>query len=363
MRARITINGRFLTRRATGVERFAKELLQAWWDGGATAEAVRIVAPGGTVPVDTQGLGIPLESLGALRGHAWEQLELPQHCRGDMLVNLCNSGPLSHESQLAVLHDAGPVAIPSAYGFAYRNWHRWMLHGLMRRARIVATVSRFSASGLMRYFGRKARSIEIIYEGGEHILRAPADARILERLGLERGRYVLAVGSRSPNKNFAAVAVAASLLRDLHVKVVAVGGHNPRVFARTDSKAEEESLVMAGYTSDSELRALYEHAQCFVFPSHYEGFGLPPLEAMHCGCPVVVSSRSALPEICGEAAAYCDPDSPADIAQQLRRVITSAALQQELREAGFARAAQFSWKQAAARLEELLCSGPLGEPA
>jgi glycosyltransferase involved in cell wall biosynthesis len=84
---------------------------------------------------------------------------------------------------------------------------------------------------------------------------------------------------------------------------------------------------------------------------------------MHCGCPVVVSRRSALPEICGEAAAYCDPGSPADIAQQLRRVITSLSLQQELREAGFVRAAQFSWKHAAARLEELLRSGPLGAPA
>lgn len=354
MNPRITINGRFLTRRATGVERFAKELLQAWWSRGSGADSVRIVAPARKTPIDPQGLDIPLETLGALQGHAWEQLELPQHCRGDLLVNLCNSGPLSHEPQLAVLHDAGPVANPAAYGFAYRNWHRWMLHGLMRRARIVATVSHFSATELMHYFGRKARGIEIIYEGGEHILRTPSDPRIFARLGLDRQRYVLAVGSRSPNKNFAAVALAADMLKDLGIRVVAVGGHNPRVFARTDSRAEEGSLLMAGYASDGELRALYEHAQCFVFPSYYEGFGLPPLEAMHCGCPVVVSKRSALPEICGDAAAYCDPDDPSDVARQLRRVIESPALQAELREAGFGRAALFSWTRAASLFAELL---------
>ena len=106
--------------------------------------------------------------------------------------------------------------------------------------------------------------------------------------------------------------------------------------------------------TDGELRALYESATCFVFPSFYEGFGLPPLEAMHCGCPVVVSDRAALPEVCGSAAVYCDPDDPADIAKQLRLVLTSPTLRSELRAAGIERARQFSWRKSAAQLNELL---------
>jgi glycosyltransferase involved in cell wall biosynthesis len=113
-------------------------------------------------------------------------------------------------------------------------------------------------------------------------------------------------------------------------------------------------LVPAGYVTNGELRALYESAACFVFPSFYEGFGLPPLEAMHCGCPVVVSDRASLPEVCGSAAVYCDPDDPADIAKQLRLVLTSPTLRSELRAAGIERARQFSWRKSAAQLNELL---------
>jgi glycosyltransferase involved in cell wall biosynthesis len=102
------------------------------------------------------------------------------------------------------------------------------------------------------------------------------------------------------------------------------------------------------------LRALYENAACFIFPSFYEGFGLPPLEAMHCGCPVIVSDRASLPEVCGDAAVYCDPDDPADIARQLRLVLTSSELRRELREAGFARARSFGWQRSAEQLNELL---------
>jgi glycosyltransferase involved in cell wall biosynthesis len=112
--------------------------------------------------------------------------------------------------------------------------------------------------------------------------------------------------------------------------------------------------VLAGYVSDGELRALYEHAQCFLFPSLYEGFGLPPLEAMHCGCPTIVSNRTSLPEVCGDGAAYCDPTDPADIARQLQRVLSSASLRQELRERGLARAQSFSWKSAAQQLQALV---------
>jgi len=194
--------------------------------------------------------------------------------------------------------------------------------------------------------------IEVIGEGGEHILQEPADPEIFDRLELRGRRFVLAVGSASPTKNLAALLKVLPLLRELGVCVVAAGGGNHRVFRATGG-APAGGLVRAGYVSNAELRALYEAAECFVFPSLYEGFGLPPLEAMTCGCPVLVSRRASMPEVCGDAVLYFDPDDSRELAGQLRRVLTSSSLRQELGEAGRRRAALHSWSAAAAGFEEI----------
>jgi glycosyltransferase involved in cell wall biosynthesis len=303
---------------------------------------------------DHKELELDIEHVGILKGHAWEQLDLPRHCRGEMLLNLCNTGPARRKRQLVVLHDASTIVNPQDFTAAFRSWYRWLFASLMKRASIVATVSEFSASELMRHVGGRGTNIEIVYESGEHILRGEPDRRILHRLGIAERSYVLAVGNRAPNKNFLGVANAAALLADMEIKVVAAGGSDSRVFAGTELAAN--NLIIAGYVTEGELRALYEGANCFIYPSFYEGFGLPPLEAMHCGCPVIVSDRAAMPEVCGSAALYCDPCDPANIASQLRRVLTSRQLRTEMQEAGYERTRHFSWARAAAQFEEILVS-------
>lgn len=115
-----------------------------------------------------------------------------------------------------------------------------------------------------------------------------------------------------------------------------------------------------GYVSDAELRALYEHAACFVYPSFYEGFGLPPLEAMACGCPVIVSNAASLPEVCGDAALYCNPCSPEDIAEKISLLMADPRLREDLRQKGLERAKQFTWEKCAretfAIIEKVLAS-------
>jgi len=353
----ITINGRFMTRPTTGVERFAVELLRAWLPTHDRARSATLALPSQAGEENAGGhaqrLGIGVGGTvgGSLQGHAWEQLQLPGMSRGSVLVNLCNSAPLACRRQIVVVHDAAVVAMPSSYSFAYRSWYRWITRQLVHRAAVVATVSEFSAAEIRRCFGRVKQEIAVIHESGEHVLREAADLSVLERLGLVGRRYVLTVGSLSPTKNLAAVVKAAALLRDLDVAVVAAGGANSRVF--NGSAAAADGVLGTGRVSNGELRALYENAQCFVFPSLYEGFGLPPLEAMHCGCPVIVSRRASLPEVCGDAAVYFDPVDPAQIAQQIRRVIGSAALRAEMREAGHLRVRRFSWGSAAERFEQV----------
>jgi glycosyltransferase involved in cell wall biosynthesis len=351
----VLVNGRFLTRPATGVDRFALELL------GALARRRELRGARLAVPRAHAGLtgaaGLPVEATPGrigLDGHAWEQLQLPAQAGDDWLVNLCNTAPLAHRRQLVVVHDAAAVANPHNYSLAFRSWYRLMLGAVMRRAACVATVSAFSADELTRHFGRRPQGIEVIPEGGEHILRQPADRSVLERLGLgatDGPRYVLAVGSQSPNKNFAAVLQAMDRLDDPNVLLVAAGGGDARIYA--PSALAHPRLRRTGYVSDAQLRALYEGAACFVFPSFYEGFGLPPLEAMCCGCPVIVSERASLPEVCGPAALYCDPADPATLAAALRRLLASPALADELRAAGHARAAQLTWDRAASTFTAL----------
>lgn len=346
-----------MTRPTTGVERFAVELLRAWLPTHDRGRSSTLALPSqsgeASAGLEARRLGIGVGGTidGSLQGHAWEQLQLPGLSRGSVLVNLCNSAPIACRRQIVVVHDAAVVAMPSSYSFAYRNWYRWITHQLVHRAAVVATVSEFSAGEIRRCFGRFKNEIAVIHESGEHVLREAGDPRILERLGLVGRRYVLTVGSRSPTKNLGAVVKAAALLRDLGIEIVAAGGGNSRVFSAGSDSAE--GVLGTGRVSNGELRTLYENAECFVFPSLYEGFGLPPLEAMHCGCPVIVSRRASMPEVCGDAAVYFDPDDPAEIAQQIRRVIGSSALRAEMREAGHQRVRRFSWTNAAHRFEQV----------
>jgi glycosyltransferase involved in cell wall biosynthesis len=293
------------------------------------------------------------KTLFGLGGHAWEQIALPIVSKESILLNLCNSAPISRSSQLVVIHDLSVIATPQSFSASYKTFHQFLMNRLIRSNSVLATVSEFSASEMMRIFGKgPKRQYEIIYEGGEHILRTPPDRGILDRLNLADRRFVLAVGSHNPNKNMKGLLQAVSLLDDLDIKVVATGGTNQRVFA--GALTTDNGLIRTGHISDPELRALYEAAECFVFPSFYEGFGLPPLEAMHCGCPVAVSNRASLPEVCGDAALYFDPSDPHDIAKQLRAALTSRSLRADMRAAGLARAGKFTWRAAANALEDIL---------
>ena len=159
--------------------------------------------------------------------------------------------------------------------------------------------------------------------------------------------------SLSPHKNLAGVAEAATHLALQGVQTVVAGGLNSEVFS-SRQRAEHPHLRLTGYITDGELRALYEQAACLVYPSFYEGFGLPPLEAMSCGCPVVASRAASLPEVCGDAAAYCDPGDPADIARTVQLVVGDESRQADMRRRGTERARHFSWARAAESMLALL---------
>lgn len=346
---KIYINGRFLTHPVTGVQRYAIEVLRALdamiGDRDAAVQGCEFVvlAPKG----DLRDIGlrhIPVRQAGRGGGHAWEQLSLPALCADGFLLSLCNTGPMLKRRQAVTMHDAAVYAAPGTYSFAFRAWYKVLQRALGMNAKGVLTCSKFSSEQLIEHFGVPERKIKTIYHGREHILRIKADETVFERHGLARP-YVLAVSSMSPNKNFASVAKAIELMGDVGFDIVIAGGSS-KIFKPAGGRIGGE-VKQLGYVTDEELRALYDRASCFVFPSFYEGFGFPALEAMACGCPVVASDAASIPEVCRDAVLYCNPREPADIAAKIKRIMEDDGLRTQLRERGLARAGAFSWDKCA----------------
>jgi len=353
------INGRFLTQAMTGVQRFSGEVtlaLDALAASGELAPAPRLLVPRGTAVPGYRALRI--EQVGTHGGQAWEQHDLPGAVGDAFLLNLGNTAPLRlRRRQAVVIHDAGVFDTPESYSFAFRAWYRMLHRALPRLGTRLITVSEFSRGRLALRLGVARERIGVVPEGGEHILRESADAAALAQHGLEPGRYALVVGTGAAHKGLDALRGAASLLASRGMVLAVAGGADPAVF-RSRFDGTGEAVRPLGRQSDAALRALYENALCLLFPSRYEGFGLPPLEAMWCGCPVIASRAGAVPEVCAEAALWFDVEAPEGLAARLAQMLDEPGLRDALVARGLERAAAYSWDRAARALLRL--AGPDG---
>jgi glycosyltransferase involved in cell wall biosynthesis len=343
---RVVLNGRFLCQPMTGVQRYALHTVLALdrllAQDRALRESLSIVlaTPVGAPAPALQH--IEVQSQGAGQGHAWEQSVLPRLAAGAYLVNFNYSGPLFKRDQLITVHDATVAAMPEAFGWRYRWLHRGMVAWLKDRVHTVMTVSTFSRDELAQRMG--VRDALVGTEGWEHLLAPDDEASaqtVLDKHGLQAGRYVLAAGSVKPNKNFEVIARALQLLGGrLNLPVAIAGARDRSVFRHSDPGTQ---VRMLGYVDDAELAQLYRHAAWFVFPSLYEGFGLPALEAMGNGCPVIAANAASIPEVCGDAALYFNPRNAEDLARVLEQATTDTGLRETMRQRGLQRAAKFSW--------------------
>jgi len=354
----IFFNMRFLTQPLSGMQRYAEELLAALdarladdphYLGGAPLVGLAPRRP--LRQRDWKTLRI--ERVGRLTGHAWQQLDLARAARGGTLVSLAGSGPLAHARHVLAIHDANLLVNPRFFSRSYRMWHGTLRPRLARRATALITISNFSRGELARCFALSEDRFVIVPDSAEHILETSAEPGILDRHGLAPGRYALCVGNQSPNKNIALAVEAFAELAPGGMSLAVAGG-TPAALARADA-IEAPWLKALGRVSDGELRALYENAAMFVFPSIYEGFGVPPLEAMTLGCPVVSSDSSAMPEVLGDGALFFPCGDGAACAARIREIMSlDDAGRQALVAAGRERAALYRWQESANRLAGLL---------
>jgi glycosyltransferase involved in cell wall biosynthesis len=333
----IRVNGRFETQRITGVQRYARELIARIGDRLAVVS--------------------PRAPMRGVRGHLWEQSILPRRLKGELLWSPCNTGPLAVRRQVVTIHDCGFHDHANSFSPVFANWYQWLIPRLARRARRIITVSEFSRQRLLEFTGVDADRVVVIPNGvSPHF--APVDpqsvAAVKRRLGLP-SRYVLSVGSLEPRKNLSRLLDAWRRMQpaERDVSLVLVGASSKH-FQAVDFAGDMASVIFPGYIDDADLPAVYAGATLFVYPSLYEGFGLPVLEAMACGAPVVCSGATALPEVVGTAGILVDPYDPEAIADGIRRVLENDALQARLRQRGLELARQYTWERAAAATWQVL---------
>ena len=206
----------------------------------------------------------------------------------------------------------------NSFSWVFRTWYKLMFMWLGRSLEHIFTVSEFSKKELHKYYDIPLSKIHVTYNGIDHIKRLKADESIIDREDLNGKKYVLAVSSMNPSKNFPLVLDVARLMPD--VEFIIAGGSNAKVFKSAGLDVPQNARLI-GYVSDEELMALYRHASVFVYPSLYEGFGIPPLEAMMCGCPAIVSDIEVFHEIYGDIVEYCDYKKAIQWRDILNRVV------------------------------------------
>jgi glycosyltransferase involved in cell wall biosynthesis len=346
MRRQWSINGRFLAQSITGVQRYAHEIVHALdhllCEDHPLARGLEVqllVPPGGT---DHLGLrAIRLKSVGRVKGHLWEQIVLPHHARGG-LVSLCNTGPLAARKHIVCIHDLNTRSFPSSYSMRFRALYRMLQPALGRCAARIATVSQFSADEIARYAVCPADRIVVIPNGHEHTNRWTPHHSAATRAAAGPNTIVI-VGSAAPHKNVRLILDLARRLEGAGLRIAVAGLGDSRVFATDAAAPRAQNVAWLGRLSDSELAALLGDCLCLAFPSFVEGFGLPPLEAMALGCPVIASDRASLPEVCGEAALYASPNDPDAWLAQFVRLSQDPELRTRMIERGRARASAFRW--------------------
>jgi glycosyltransferase involved in cell wall biosynthesis len=355
--SKIFINGKFLSQRTTGVQRFAMGILLAFDRILATLgneTGVVLLCHPSAPNIQTQLSYIEQRHCGLkyLSLIAWEQIYLPFASANGYLICLGGSIPLFARRCIPTMHDAAVFLYPKAYKANFVRWYRFLFKQKASHAPFVITVSESSARDLKAFL--PDCNIRVIHNSAEHIKQVDADFSILSELSIYRGRYILAVGSLNPTKNFVTLVgayLAADLPIDFHL--VIVGSVNPDIFKET-SFALNGRVISAGFVSDGQLRALYESATLFVFPSMYEGFGIPPLEAMLCDCPVIGADIAVVREVCGNAVAYFAPADCAALSNLIRKMLSDKNMRHELIVRGRRISRSFSWDISGQRLRAAL---------
>ncbi|MDH6353918.1 glycosyltransferase involved in cell wall biosynthesis [Dysgonomonas sp. PH5-45] len=341
------INGRFLTQRPTGVHFYAMNICNSLYDLGADFV---VVTPTEINP--DYDIRFKTVSCGKLNTHLWEQLSLPRYLKSigsPLLISLTGCGPLNYSNQIMTIHDVSHERHPEWFSKNYYRFYHYMMPRIARKAHQVLTVSEFSRNEIVDTLGVDPQKISVIYgDTPRH------DIPPVTKNRTESERYIIAVSSMDPRKNFVRLVEAFKEIDDKSLKLYIIGMRFKAFNTPDMQNLITENVVLPGYVDDDRLIEMYQNAEFSVYPSLYEGFGIPPLEAMCCGCPVIASDIPAIKEISGDAVLYFDPYDVSDLTAKMNLLLNDSSLQDSLKEKGRAQVEKYSWKKSAQKLLTLI---------
>ena len=343
----IYINGRFLTQPLTGVNRFAYELTRALIQQGVD---IIVVCPKKKLISDYDISIFSIIKYGFGTSHVWEQFSLPFFFVGKsdyLLLNFTGAGPVVISNKITTIHDLAFLENPSWYSKAYVMLYKFLTPLSAKTSKCILTVSDFSKKEIINKLRVDGEIIKVIYNAAT--ICEKENKSILSKVPES---FLLAVSSIDPKKNFGRLVSVFSKLPDFNL--VVVGGWR-KTFGEVNVSLIENNVFFLGRVSDAELTSLYKKATAFVFPSLYEGFGIPPIEAMSYGCPVIASDIKVMHEVCGEAAIYVNPTDEDDIRDKILQISNNPSLLSTLCRKGHENIKRFSWEKSAQELVNLIC--------
>jgi glycosyltransferase involved in cell wall biosynthesis len=287
----------------------------------------------------------------------WDQIAIPHLARKerlDLIYNPKLSVPFFTRCKtVLVMHGAEQFAVPWAYKWYDRMYFSVANRLYCKRADAIISMTHTGAKDIARYMGANPRKIHVVYEAyNEHcrVLDLAETAVVKKKYSLPE-RFMLFVGGLNPVKNFGNVLKAYKQVQGRSPHKLVVVGFKRWKFESDLELIEElglrDQILFTGFVPDDDIPAFYNLADLFLFPSLYEGFGIPVLEAMACGCPVITTKTGCTPEVAGDAAFLVDPYNPDEIAKAIQQVLRDEGLRKDLIEKGLRRAKQFSWEKCA----------------
>ena len=336
----IIVNARFLTQKVTGVQWFAIEISKIL---RKLNDRIVFVAPPDILDQElAKELGAVV--IGKNKGTIWEQVDLRDYLNSNgkpLLINFCNTGLVFYKRQIITIHDMSYKVNPEWFSKKFYLWYNFLISHIAKQSLKILTVSNASKKDIIKYLNVKPEKVSVIYNS--YYLNTNNN---FEKITGDK--YLLTVSSLDPRKNLNNLVKAFKKI-DEKIKLVIVGSNSSN-FAVHDELADE-NIIIKGYVSDLELVSLMNNAEIFIYLSFYEGFGLPPLEAMYMGCPVIVSDIPAHREVCGDdAALYTDPYSIEDIKNKITFMLNNDQVKKELIAAGKNNIKRFDWFNSAQKV-------------
>ncbi len=346
----LVVNSRFLTQQITGVQRFAIEISLRLKD--MLKDDVIFVSPHGIIHSEISK-HLDVQIVGKNKGYVWEQFDLPRYLRRNgspMLLNLCSMAPYYYPNNIITVHDITFERYPKTFATSFRTFYHFMIPMLCRKAKIVITVSKFSRDEIASFYNLDKEKIIVIYNAvGKSFVSDPDEK-------LKQNKYYLAVSSVKENKNFATILAAFDRLKVDECRLYIIGDCASNTFKSMNLEPckMNQRIKILGRVTDEELVKYYSNAIAFIFPSLYEGFGIPTIEAQACGCPVIASDRSALPEILGDSAILCDPFDIENISKSMESLYKDETYRNMLIEKGYQNIKRFAWDTSAMEIVNII---------